>query len=87
MKGVSLSLGATRMSVQKLIARMLLVGGAVAAWAGPDHGVREDGTPLSPGERHLVRLFGFGLVACGAVVLVATVLGFRGEPLNGLPAP
>jgi hypothetical protein len=32
-------------------------------------------------------MFGIGLMVCGAVVLVATVLGFRGQPLDDMPAP
>jgi hypothetical protein len=75
------------MSIQYVIAVVLLVGGAVTAWLGPDYGVREDGTPFPPGERQWVRMFGIGLMACGAVVLAATLLGFRGQPLNDQPAP
>jgi hypothetical protein len=75
------------MSFEYVIAGILLVGGAVTVWAGPDLGVREDGTPFPPGERRWVRLFGVGLMVCGAGVLAATLLGFRGQPLNELPAP
>ena len=75
------------MTVQYVIAGVLIVGGAVTAWAGPDLGVREDGTPFPPAEKKWVRWFGLALVACGAVVLVATLLGFRGQPLDGQPAP
>ncbi len=75
------------MGTQYLIAAVLLVGGAVTAWAGPDVGVRDDGTPFPPGEGRWVRLFGISLMVCGAVVLAATALGFRGQPLNELPAP
>jgi hypothetical protein len=75
------------MSFECLIAGVLLVGGAVTAWIGPDLGVREDGTPFPPGERPWVRAFGIALVVCGAAVLLATLLGFRGQPLGELPAP
>ncbi len=75
------------MSIQYVIAGVLLVGGAATTWLGPDHGVREDGTPFPAGERRWVRLFGIGLMVCGTVLLVATVLGFRGQPLNDQSAP
>jgi hypothetical protein len=75
------------MSIQYVIAGVLLVGGAVTVWAGPDLGVREDGTPFPPGERRWVQAFGVCLMVCGAVVLAATLLGFRGQPLDELPAP
>jgi hypothetical protein len=75
------------MTIQFVIAVVLLVGGAFTAWAGPDYGVREDGTPFAPGERPWVRLFGIGLMVCGAVVLVATLLGFRAQPLDDMGAP
>jgi len=75
------------MNIQYVIAGVLLVGGALTAWAGPDLGVREDGTPFPPDERRWVRAFGLALVACGAAVLTATLLGFRGQPLDELPAP
>jgi hypothetical protein len=75
------------MSIQYVIAGVLLVGGAVTAWLGPDYGVREDGTPFPPGERRWVRAFGIGFMICGAFVLAATVLGFRGQRLDDMPAP
>ncbi len=75
------------MNIQYGIAAVLIVGGAVTAWAGPDLGVREDGSPFPPGERWWVRAFGIVLVACGVVVLTATLCGFHGQPLNELPAP
>lgn len=75
------------MSVQFGIAAALIVGGAVTAWAGPDLGVREDGTPFPPGERRWVRAFGLGCVACGVVVLVATLLGYRAPPADGPGVP
>jgi hypothetical protein len=75
------------MSIQYVIAGVLLVGGAVTAWAGPDYGVHEDGTPFPPDERKWVRYFGIGLMVCGLVLLVATALGFRGQPLNDMPVP
>jgi hypothetical protein len=75
------------MTVQYVIAGVLLLGGAVTAWAGPELGVREDGSPFPPGERKWVRRFGFGLMVCGAVVLAATALGFRGQPLDDMPVP
>ncbi len=75
------------MNIQYWIAVVLLVIGAITAWAGPDLGVREDGTPFPPGEQRWVRLFGIGLIVCGAAVLAATILGFRGQPLDDLPAP
>ena len=59
---------------------MLLAGGAVSAWLGPEYGVREDGTPFSPDERPWVRRFGMALMLCGAFVLVATLLGYRARP-------
>jgi hypothetical protein len=76
-----------QMSFECVIAGVLFVGGAVTVWAGPDLGVREDGTPFPLSERWWVRAFGVGLMACGAIVLAATLLGFRGQPLNELPAP
>jgi hypothetical protein len=75
------------MSIQYVIAGILLVCGALTAWAGPDLGVREDGTPFPPRERRWVRVFGISLMVCGAAVLTATLLGFRGQPLNEMPAP
>ena len=75
------------MHIQYVIAAVLIVGGAVTAWAGPDLGVREDGTPFPPGERRLVRLFGIALIVCGVVVLIASLFGFRGQPLDDMPAP
>jgi hypothetical protein len=75
------------MNIQYAIALVLLVGGAVTAWAGPEFGVHENGSPFPPGERWWVRAFGIALIACGAVVLVATLLGYRGQPLIELPAP
>lgn len=75
------------MTTQYFIAGVLLVGGAVTAWLGPELGVREDGAPFPPNERRWVRLLGIGLMVCGAFVLVATILGFRGQPLDDLPAP
>ena len=74
------------MDIQYVISGVLLVGGAITAWMGPDLEAREDGTPLSPGQRRWMRVFGVVLLVCGAVVLVATLLGFRGQPLPGLPA-
>jgi ABC-type transporter Mla subunit MlaD len=75
------------MSIQYVIAMVLIVCGAFTAWAGPDYGVNEDGKPFPPREKRWVRVFGICVAACGMFVLIATVLGFRGEPLNDLPAP
>jgi len=75
------------MSVQYVIAGVLLVCGAVTAWLGPDFGVTEDGKRFSPGEKRWVRRFGVSLVVCGAAVLLATILGFRAQPLDDMPAP
>lgn len=70
-----------------MIGGVLLLAGAVTAWLGPTHGVREDGTPFPPSERRWVRLFGIAVSVCGAVLLVATLLGFRGQPLDDAPVP
>lgn len=75
------------MGIQSMIAGVLILGGVVTAWIGPEYGVREDGTPFPPKERRWVRLFGIGLAACGVVVLVATLLGSRGQPLDDMPDP
>ena len=75
------------MSIQYVIAGVLIVGGAVTTWIGPDLEVRDDGTPIPPGERRWMRLFGVTLLLCGVVVLAATLLGFRAQPLKGQPAP
>lgn len=75
------------MSVQYVLAIVLIVCGAFTAWSGPDYGVREDGTNFPPSEKKWVRLFGYGLVVCGTFVLIATLLGCRGQPLNDMPAP
>jgi hypothetical protein len=75
------------MNIQYVIPGLLLAGGAVTAWAGPVLGVRDDGTPFPPGERRWVRAFGIALMACGAVVLSATLLGFHAPLLDEMPAP
>jgi len=75
------------MHIQYVLGLVLLVGGSVTAWFGPEFGVREDSTPYPPNEHRRLRQFGAALMVCGAVVLVATLLGFRGQPLNDLPTP
>jgi hypothetical protein len=79
-----------RMNIQYAIATMLILGGVVTVWIGPDvAGEKPDGTsgPVAPEKRFWVRAFGIGCVVCGMALLVATLLGFRGEPLRELPAP
>ena len=75
------------MTIQYVIAAVLLLGGSFTAWAGPVYGVGDDGRRFSAAERRRVRLYGIGLAVCGLVVLMATLLGFRGEPLREMPAP
>jgi hypothetical protein len=74
-------------SAQYLIAGMLIVCGAVTAWAGPDMGTNEDGQPYSPSEKWWVRRFGLACTAVGLVMLVATVLGYRAPPADGPGVP
>lgn len=63
------------MAILYFIAAILILGGAVTAWVGPDLGSCEDGTPFPTEEKRWVRIFGFSLVFCGVGVVVA-LLGF-----------
>lgn len=75
------------MHIQYVIAGLLLVVGAATAWAAPDVGTNEDGTRYSPSERRWVRWTGIACVVIGAVVLVATLLGYRAPPADGPGVP
>ena len=75
------------MSIQYVIAGWLIVCGGVTAWAGPDVGTNDDGQPYSPSEKSWVRRFGLACVAIGAVMLVATMLGYRAPPADGPGVP
>jgi hypothetical protein len=76
-----------QMDIQYVISAVLIVGGTFTAWAGPEMGVREDGSRLPPNEKIWVRRFGISLAICGLFVLVATLLGFRGKLLDDMGAP
>lgn len=68
------------MNIQYGVAGVLLVMGALTAWAGPDLcGEKEDGTPgpVGPEERRRLLVFASICIVCGLVVLVATLLGFQ----------
>ena len=65
---------------------VLILGGLVTAWVGPD--LPDEEHPAgerSPRERRRVRVFGLALVLCGVVVLVAALLGFRPPPSGDGP--
>jgi hypothetical protein len=75
---------------QYIYAGYLILGGFAAAWIG--HDVGDDPTdgkeiPESPHPRFWVRLFGVGCMACGLILLTATLLGFRGQGAEGPPIP
>jgi hypothetical protein len=62
---------------------VLVMGGLVTAWIGPD--LKDEDDPdgeRSPQKRLLVRVFGLALIACGVVVFAAALLGFR-APAGG----
>jgi len=68
------------MNIQYVIAGVLLLSGALVAWAGPDLcGEKEDGTPgpVEPEERPRLLMFAAACIVCGLVLLVATLLGFQ----------
>ncbi len=69
---------------------MLILGGLLAVWIGPEvGGEREHGSPgpVRPQERFWMRAFGVGCVICGAILLIATLLGFRAPGAEGPPIP
>ena len=69
---------------------MLILGGLAAAWIGPDvGGEKPDGSPgpVPPRQRFWVRLFGVVCVLCGAMLLIATLLGWRPQGAEGPPTP
>ena len=74
------------MSIQYVIAGVLLVGGQSRSGLAPSWCSR-GWHSVPSGERRWVQAFGVGLIVCGATVLVATLLGFRGQPIDELPAP
>jgi hypothetical protein len=76
--------------VQYGFAAILILGGALTIWIGPDvAGENPDGSnaPVPEKDRWMVRAFGAGCVACGVFLLVMTALGFRGPPAEGPPIP
>ena len=69
--------------IQYVLVSVLLAGGLLTAWVGPDlRGEDDPPGERSPRHRLLVRAFGLAVAACGAVVLVAALLGHRPPP-NG----
>jgi hypothetical protein len=65
---------------------VLILGGLVALWIGPDvGGKREDGTPgpATPAQLFRIRLFAIGCILCGALLLIAKLLGFPFGPEHG----
>ena len=69
---------------------VMIMGGLVTAWIGPDvGGEREDGTsgPVPEGQRFWIRAFGVACVVGGVVLLVITALGLQGPGAEGPPTP
>jgi hypothetical protein len=69
--------------LQYVLGAVLILGGLVTAWVGPD--LKDEDDPArerSPRQRLLIRLFGLALALCGVVVIGAALLGFRPPP-NG----
>ena len=70
--------------VQYILGAVLVIGGLLTAWVGPDATDEDNPTgERSPRERLLIRRFGLALIICGVFVLVAATLGFRPPPSNG----
>jgi hypothetical protein len=75
---------------QYVYATYLILGGFAAAWIGHDVGdelADGKGVPVSPHPRLWVPLFGVGCMACGLILLTATLLVFRGQGAEGPPIP
>ena len=67
--------------IQYVMGAILVMGGLITAWIGPDLKDEDDpdGERL-PQKRLLLRLYGLALVSCGVVVLIAALLGFLPPP-------
>jgi len=75
---------------QYAFAAYMILGGAAAAWIGPDvGGERPDGSsgPVPPRERIWMRLLGLTCIVFGVALLIATLLGFHGQGAEGPPIP
>jgi hypothetical protein len=67
--------------IDYVFSTVMILGGLVTAWLGPNLKDADDPpTGPSPRKKLFIRIFGVGLVVGGIILLRATILGIQPPP-------